>query len=159
MYISIQCQLSVTRPYRSQELWFKAPPIRPSQCVISLMWSRMESSMCLLMWNTDTAMAIYRREIKRARNVQSDPDKLQHAMWVFLYCFFFFKLQMIWHVTTVHWTTGYNQRKDKRGEGPFSSFRLDFFFFFFCKYKNSAKYYTLSSLSALSGLMRRPPRK
>lgn len=46
---------------------------------------RMESYKCLFMWDTDTAMAIYRRKIKRARNVQGDPDKLQHlkAMWFF----------------------------------------------------------------------------
>lgn len=148
MYISIQCQLSVTRPYRSQSSGSRRR-LSDRQCVISLMSSRMESSTCLLMWNTDTAMDIYRRKIKRARNVQSDPDKLQHlkAMWVFLF-FFFLKSQMIWHVTTVHWTTGYTSKKIKEEKAHFHHLGLCFFFFF-CKYKNSAKYYTPSSLSAL----------
>lgn len=86
MYISIQCQLSVTRPYRSHGSGSQRH-LSDCQCHF-----RMESSRCLLMWNTDTAMAIYRRKIKRARNVQGDPDKLQHlkAMWVFLFFFFFF---------------------------------------------------------------------
>lgn len=150
MYISIQCQLSVTRPYRSQSSGSRRR-LSDRQCVISLMSSRMESSTCLLMWNTDTAMDIYRRKIKRARNVQSDPDKLQHlkAMWVFLFFFFFFKVAN--DLTRHHCSLNNRlyQQKDKRGEGPFSSFRLVVFFFFFCKYKNSAKYYTPSSLSAL----------